>query len=244
MKKYLSVFALIAQNSIYRILGVLALLTAADAALAWYHLVYRGYGIENLFFSGGIGIVLLITFILMAFVLLRYGDIYRGTQSYTMLRLGISERAVFGLQILYCTFCWFILWGVQLAIAFAVCKIYFAIPAVSADPLNSQHIFLLFYTKPLLHSLLPMEDILAWIANLCMVGALGVTTAYCIAGHKDKERTAQLFSTCVLIGLLFCRELGEFIMNIAIIVCCMLDMAVYTYRGLFPKKKKGGGEYA
>ena len=105
-------------------------------------------------------------------------------------------------------------------------------------------IFLLFYTKPLLHSLLPMEDILAWIANLCMVGALGVTTAYCIAGHKDKERTAQLFSTCVLIGLLFCRELGEFIMNIAIIVCCMLDMAVYTYRGLFPKKKKGGAEYA
>ena len=56
MKKYLSVFALMAQNSIYRILGVLALLTAADAALAWYHLVYRGYGIENLFFSGGIGI--------------------------------------------------------------------------------------------------------------------------------------------------------------------------------------------
>ena len=238
MKRYLSVFALIAQNSIYRILGVLALLTAADATLAWYHLINRGYGVMNLFRSGGFGIVLAITFILMAAVLVRRGDIYSGPQSYTMYRLGISEKSVFGLQILYCGLCWFILWGVQLAVVFAICKIWFVGLDTESAVLNSQQIFLMFYTQPLPHSLLPMEDSLAWAANLCMIGSLAVTTAYCITGHRDKERNAQLFSTCVLVMLLFCRELGSFMINIAIIAACLLDMTVYTYLGLFPKKKK------
>ena len=238
MKRYLSVFALIAQNSIYRIFGLLALMTAADAALAWYHIVHKGYGIENLFFSGGFGIVLAVTFVLMAVVLIRYGDIYSGSQGYTMLRLGISERAVFGLQSLYCGLCWFILWGVQLAAAFAVCKIYLTSPTVSADVLKSQQMFLLFYTKPLLHSLLPMEYGLAWAANFSIVAVLGVSTAYCITSGRDKERRAQLFCTCVFVMICFCRELGSFMMNIAIIAASLLCIAIDLYRALFPKKKK------
>ncbi|MBR4409852.1 MAG: hypothetical protein IKT31_00890, partial [Firmicutes bacterium] len=103
MKRYLSVFALIAQNSIYRILGVLALLTAADVALAWYWLAVRHHSIENLFRSGngGFGIVLAVFFVLMAAVQIRRGDIYSGPQGYTIKRLAMSEKAVILLQILY-----------------------------------------------------------------------------------------------------------------------------------------------
>lgn len=240
MKQYFSVFALIAQNSIYKIFGLLLLMAAADFCLAYYHLQVQHSSITNIFRTGGgsgFGIVLAVTFVLITVILIRCGDIYSGSQGYTMQRLGLSDRAIFGLQCLYCGFCWVILWGVQLAVLFAICKIYYASPEIASDPLNGQQIFLLFYTSELLHSLLPMEDGLAWAANLSMVCGLAVSTAYWITRRRNGKPTGQLIFVYWIVLLFFRRELDNFLLNLAIIVYFAIVIGLYTWRGFSRKKE-------
>ena len=146
MKKYLSVFSLIAQNSICRIFGILLLLAAADGVLAWYWLYVKHYGLANLFRNGngGFGLVLAIVFALIAVVQIRRGDICSGPQGYTMRRLAISENAVALLQIVYNMLCWLILWGMQVLIIFLIFKIESRFGEDAGDPLAVQQMFLLF----------------------------------------------------------------------------------------------------
>ncbi|MBR4860976.1 MAG: hypothetical protein IKU09_02085 [Firmicutes bacterium] len=239
MKKYLSVFALIAQNSIYRIFGLLLLLAAADGVLAWYWLAVKHYGIQNMFHSGNarFGLVLAIVFVLMAAVQIRCGDIYSGTSGYTVRRLAISEKAVLLLQILYNMLCWIILWGVQVLIIFVICKLYYRFGEYAGDPLSEQQMFLLFYISPLLHSLLPMEETLAWIANLVMIAELSISSAYWTVRRREKSSAADLLIGYWTVVLIFRRELGSYILNVIIIGGFLIIIAIDCWRMFFRKKE-------
>lgn len=239
MKKYLSVFALIAQNSIYRILGVLALLTAADGALAWYWLAVKHHSIENLFRNGngGFGIVLAVIFALFAVVQIRHGDIYSGPQGYTIKRLAISEKAVALLQILYNMLCWMILWGMQVLIIFLICKFYYRFGETADNPLAGQQMFLLFYISPLLHSLLPMEETLAWIANLIMIVELSISSAYWTVRRREKNSTSDLLIGYWTVILVFRRELGSYLSNVIIIGGVLIIIAIDCWRLFFRKRE-------
>ncbi len=239
MKKYVSVFALIAQNSIYRVFGLVLLLAAADGALAWYWISVKHYGIENLFRNGngGFGIVLAVVFALIAVVQVRRGSIYSGTSGYTVRRLAISEKAVTLLQILYNFLCWIILWGVQVMILFLICKFYYLFSLEADDPLAGQQIFLLFYISPLLHSLLPMEETLTWIANLMMIAELSIVSAYWNMLHQEKKSSGELFIGYWSVILLFRRELGSYVLNMIIIGGFLIMIIIDCYKIFFRKKE-------
>lgn len=239
MKRYISVFALIAQNSIYRIFGLLLLLAAADGVLAWYWLAVRHHSIENLFRNGngGFGIVLAVFFVLMAAVQIRRGDIYSGPQGYTIKRLAISEKAVILLQILYNMLCWIILWGFQVMIFFLICKFYYSFGKAANHALAGQQMFLLFYITPLLHSLLPMEETLAWIANLVMIAELSSSSAYWTVRRREKSSAADLLIGYWTVILLFRRELDSFISNVIIIGGFLIIIAIDCWRMFFRKKE-------
>ena len=239
MKRYISVFSLIAQNSIYQFFGLLILLASADGLLAWYWISVKSYGLENLFRSGnsGFGIVLAVIFALMAVVQIRRGDIYSGPQGYTMQRLAISEKAVALLQILYNMLCWIILWGFQVMIFFLICKFYYHLGEGASDPLDGQQIFLLFYISPLFHSLLPMEETLAWIANLVMIAELSISSAYWTVRRREKSSAADLLIGYWTVILLFRRELDSFISNVIIIGGFLIIIAIDCWRMFFRKKE-------
>lgn len=239
MKRYLSVFALIAQNSIYRIFGLLLLLAAADGALAWYWLAVKHHSIENLFRNGngGFGIVLAVFFALMAAVQIRRGDIYSGTSGYTVRRLAISETAVVLLQILYNMLCWIILWGVQVLIIFLICKFYYLFGETADDSLAGQHMFLLFYISPLLHSLLPMEETLAWIANLVMITELSISAAFWTVRRREKNSAADLLTGYWTVILVFRRELGSYFLNVIVIGGFLIIIAIDCWRMFFRKRE-------
>lgn len=241
MKKYVSVFSLIAKNSICRIAGLLLLLVAADSALAWYYLSVRGYGLSTFFQNGTgrLGIVLAVIFVLIAVVQIRRGDIYSGPQGYTMRRLAISEKAVALLQILYNLLCWLILWGVQVLTVFAICKICYTYGVGAGDPLVNQQIFLLFYVKPFLHSLLPMEDVLAWIANVVVIVEISVAAAHWAVLRREKKSAGHLLGSYWPVILLFRRELGGFWWNMLLIAGYLIMLGVECYRMFFAKQ---GGE--
>ena len=244
MKKYISVFSLIAKNSIYQIAGLLLLLVAVDSALAWYYLFVRSYGLSTFFQNGTgrLGMVLAVIFVLIAVVQIRRGDIYSGPQGYTMRRLVISEKAVAVLQILYNLLCWLILWGVQVLTVFVICKIYYTFGADAGDPLVNQQIFLLFYISPLLHSLLPMEDVLAWVANVVMVVELSVASAHWAVLRREKKSGVHLWGGYWPVILIFRRELGSFVWNMLIIVAFLIMLGIECYRMFFAKQ--GGGDRA
>ena len=225
-------------------LGLVLLLAVADGVLAWYWLSVEGYALSSLFGSGnyGFGIILTVIFVLMAVVQMRRGDIYNGPQGYTMHRLSVSPKAVILLQILYHALCWIILWGVQVMVFFLICKLHYRYGANTGDPLANQQIFLLFYMNPLLHSLLPMEETLAWIANLVMIASLSVTSAYGAFFPQEKKLSGDLLASCWSVILLFRRELDSFILNILIIGAFLTLIAVECYRLFF--RKKGGADDA
>ena len=236
MKKYVSVFSLIAKNSIYRIAGLVLLLMAADCALAWYLISARSYDLINLFNGNRwFAIPLAVIFAAIAVVQLRRGDIYNGPQGYTVQRLAISEKAVAVLQILYHMLCWLILWGMQVLTIFLICSAYYRFGL--GNPLTTQHVFHLFYITPLLHSLLPMEEALAWIANVAMVVGISVTTTYGMLLRREKKIPGEVALEIFLVILLFCRELGSFILNILIIGGFLILAAVDCYR-MFSRKKE------
>ena len=242
MKKYVSVFSLMAKNSIYQIVGLLLLLVAADGALAWYWVCVQGYGLSNLFRSGngGFGLVLVVIFALIAAVQIRRGDIYSGSQGYTVQRLAISEKAVAVLHILYNMLCWLILWGVQVLTVFVICKVCCRYGAGGSSA--NQQLFLLFYINPLLHSLLPMEDALAWIANVVMIAELSVASAYWAVLRREKKGIGNLLVVYWAVLLLFRRELGSFISNMLIIVGFLILIVIDCYRMFW--RKKEGADYA
>ena len=238
MKKYLSVFSLIAQNSIYRIFGILLLLAAADGVLAWYWLYVEHYGLSNLFRNGngGFGLVLAIVFAMVALVQIRRGDIYSGPQGYTMMRLAISEKAVVLLQIVYNMLVWLILWGMQVLIIFLIFKIDSRFGENAGDPLAGQQIYLLFYISPLLHSLLPMEETAAWIANVLIIIELSVAGAYWTILRREKKSTGEIFIGYFSVLLLFRRELGS-VSNLIIIGGFSILILIDCYKLFFRKKE-------
>lgn len=237
MKKYISVFSLIAKNSIYQIAGLMLLLVAADGALAWYWICVRGNSLSNLFRNGngGFGLVLAVIFALIAVAQLRRGDIYSGPQGYTMQRLAISEKAVAALQIFYNLLCWLILWGVQVLSVFAICKLCCRYGA--GGVLANQQIFLQFYISPLLHSLLPMEEALLWAANAAMIAELSVASACWTVLRRGKEGTAKMLVLYWAAILLFRRELGSFIWNVLLIAGFSILLVMDCYK-LFWRKKE------
>lgn len=237
MKKYISVFSLIAKNSIYRIAGLVLLLMAADCALAWYLISARGYDLINLFNgNGGFGIPLAVIFAAIAVVQARRGDIYNGPQGYTVQRLAVSGKAVAALQILYHVLCWLILWGIQVLTFFLICSAYYRFGL--GNPLTRQHIFHLFYITPLLHSLLPMEEILVWLANAAMVVGISVATTYGMLQRREKKTASgEAVLEIFLVILLFRREMGSFFLNLMIIGGFLILAIVDCYR-IFSRKEE------
>ena len=238
MKKYVSVFSLMAKNSIYQIVGLLLLLVAADGALAWYWVCVQGYGLSNLFRSGngGFGLVLAVIFALIAAVQIRRGDIYSGSQGYTVQRLAISEKAVAVLHILYNMLCWLILWGVQVLTVFVICKVCCHYGADGAWA--NQQLFLQFYISPLLHSLLPMEETLAWVANAVMIAELSVASACWAVFRREKKGIGNMLAVYWAVILFFRRELGSFFWNVLIIAGFSILLVMDCYQ-LFWRKKEG-----
>ena len=237
MKKYLSVFSLIARNSIYRIVGLLLLLVVADCVLAWYWISVLGYDLSNLFRNGngGFGIALTVIFAAIAVVQLRRGDMYSGAQGYTMQRLAISEKAVALLQILYHILCWLILWGVQVLTIFLICNAYYRFGL--GNPLTRQYIFHLFYISPLLHSLLPMEETLVWITNAAMVVGISVATTYGMIRRRGKKPAGEVIPVIFLVIVIFRRELGSFFFNVMTALGYLALTVICGYRIFFRKKE-------
>lgn len=212
MRKHLSVLMLAARSSIYKVLGLLLLMTGLEGAAlyltlarspAWGHPV----SLEELIEQSRVSWILAAAFVLITAVLCLTGCEFGSKQGYTLRRLQISEKSVFAWQCVYNAACLVLLWAVQTGIALAFCAWYTA----NAEPgtVTNQTLFLAFYRSGLLHSLLPLSDWLRWLRNfLLLLGLAMAAGEFPIRQRRGSWGKSIVFMLVVTIAF-FTREMGS-----------------------------------
>ncbi len=224
MKHYLSVFAMLARGSVWRVLILLCLMAAGQCGrflhrlnteLMLYDSRVQQFAeeaaeitrLEEFFnfttVSGTFGAA----FLFICIVLCLPGCGYGSVCGYTMRRLNISERAVFVMQALYNAMVFVILWAAEVLICLLLCHIY----VTSADPslVSHQTVGLAFYRNNFLHSLLPMADITVWIRNSIMLAVLALAAASFPYKQRRGKFAADIVSYALLTVIFFTRSVGD-----------------------------------
>lgn len=239
MKKHLSVFMLMARCTIYKILGLFALMATIEASL-FYAVLQHGftddnYSLEFAFAQSHIVWVFGLIFLLVTVLLCRTGYETSSKQGYTLMRLSISEKQVFLWQSIYNTICYLLLWMIQVIIVIALC--YFYMSKADAAYVSNQTIFLAFYRNGFLHSLLPFDDIIFWVRNIILVSALGICSAHYPMAHRKGTRKQEIFTmVCISIGF-FSRPLADYLSCFIIITGALICIGVAIYRVLYEHKE-------
>lgn len=180
MRRHTSVLMLFARSSFYKVLGVLAAMTAAECGLFYLTLkrgaekIARGMvGLEHLIALQSFVYVLSILAVL--YVLARVGDGSGSREGYTLRRLGISEKAVVLWQWAYNTGCLLFVWMVQALVAVGLCFWYLQV--APSGLVNHQTMVLAFYNNEFLHRLIPLSDFWSWVMTLTVLPAFGLSAA-------------------------------------------------------------------
>lgn len=183
----LSLWALLAKGSFYKVLAVAFLLAAAETVLfvrtlqgdstAAFEIQIEKSGIQFVFFAA-LGAVF--------FLLIRMNRILDKEGQYTVMRLGLTKGGLFGIRTAYDMFCLLMPLAVQVVLVLGFAEIYGRLPGMQEGP---QTVFLAFYRNEFLHCLLPMAERSRWVRNGLMLLALGMEEA---GGRGKRYRTTQV----------------------------------------------------
>ena len=195
MKKYLSVFEMIIRSSIYKIIGILALLVIAE--LGTFYIALQQPlariqpNLEEIVDQSHLSYMLVLAYVVMTIVLVLPGMNIGSRQSYTLQRLRIQEKYVFLLQCLYNVLCYFLLWSTQVGILLAAS--YFYMKYQTHAIITNQTIFLAFHRNDFMHNILPMQDVYMWFMLICVIWGTGIIVAIVTrrqrrGGKKNESR--------------------------------------------------------
>ena len=242
MKKYLSVFNLIATSSIYKITGLFGIMGVIEFFL-FRMIMLAGpnengtFHIEYVFEQSRTLWVFAAALLVLTVFLCATGYETSSKQGYTLKRLSISEKKVFALQALYNTLCYFLLWSMQLLFVFLL-GFYFTNKAPEMYVTN-QTLFLAFYRNNFLHGLLPFEDVIIWIKNIFLFLGLGICSAGFTMAQRKGKRAFELVILLVSTIFLFSSPLG---VQERPIIALGISLACIWLTSLRVRKKEGYDE--
>lgn len=232
MKKYLSVFMLLARSTIYRLCALLVAMAATEGVLFWFAM-QKNTTLENTFAQSRIYWACAIFFVLFTAMLAMTGCEHGAKTGYTLRRLKISERSVFICQSAYNTICYFIFWTVQVFIILGLFHYYTT--AADITFVSSQSIFLAFYRNGFLHSLLPLEEVSRYVRNGILILCLGITSAYYpVRQRSGKIGTELIVLVCILLPF-FARGIGGFL-NDLFLSGTAIVVVIKVLTGVFAKE--------
>lgn len=227
MKKYLSVLEMITRSSIYKVLLIIGGMLVAEAILFGNTLINpEGICLEEYIDQSYYSIVFKIAYILLTIVLVFPGMNIGSTQSYTLQRLRIKERWIYGLQIIYNLLAYVLLWGAQLAMLL-VSAVAYQKYLPEGTLWTNQTLFLAFYRNNFMHSILPLEDGASW----WVLGLIGVSTAILTAEFTRQQRNGkfafEILALMVIALIVFPREMGfEFVFLVIVLVFVYLAVVM------------------
>ena len=224
MKHYLSVFAMLARGSVWRVLLLLCLMAAGQCGrflhrlnteLILYDSRVQQFAeeaaevtrLEEFFnfttVSGTFGAA----FLLVCIVLCLPGCGYGSVCGYTLRRLNISERAVFVMQAIYNAMMLTVLWAAEIIVCLLLCRAY--VSAVDPSLVSHQTVGLAFYRSNFLHSLLPLADITVWIRNGIMLVVLSLAAASFPYKQRRGKFAADIVAYALLTVIFFTRSVED-----------------------------------
>lgn len=230
MKKYLSVFEMIARSSLYKVLAILTGMTVAE--LGTFYIAMQQPlskvqpNLEEVVDQSHFVWMLGISYILITVVLVLHGCNIGSMQGYTLQRLRIKEKAVYRLQCLYNSLCYVLLWVTQLIVLLISAEYY--LEHQTHGVVSNQTVFLAFYRSDLMHSILPLEDFVSWY----LLAYIILGTAIEAAGFTWKQRRGKigwgLFVVVALVLLIFPRALGR---EIELIIFTLILLPLHLFSG-------------
>lgn len=176
VKGAVSLWALLARSSIYKLLTVATVMALWEVALFYTCLrKNRGYMLGDVISGSNLYVAFVVAFGLCLSVLAVTEKNLEQKSQNTMRRLVLSPEGFFWLKTVFNIGCMTLLSAVQIWLAIWMVGAYGReMPEVYASP---QRLFLAFYRNDFLHCLLPLAETGKWVRNLLLVTALGMETA-------------------------------------------------------------------
>lgn len=218
-KPILSLWALLARYSIYKVLAVLVVMALAEILLFYRCLrTGGGYTLESAVEKSHLSVVFVVALWLVCFALAWTQGRLDIRSSAVMLRLRLSGSRIFMIKTAYNMACIVVLFMAQIWLGIWLVGIYGReMGEIYAPP---QRLFLAFYRVDFLHCLLPMAEIGKWIHNLLLLLAFGTEAA------KDKKKNyIPLFALLSLPANWFVSSMG---VNVMYLICCLTYIVVIT----------------
>lgn len=214
IKKDTAVLALLVRTSIYKVIGLVFLMSAVQVVIFGRvvrgQISQRGYAddLESLLDRCGISICFLITFCLICLVM-AWADSDRGGSrgSYLLGRLAMGRTKLFFMRTLYHVCALIVLFALELALVLGMYRWY--VEVQNPDYLSSQALFLAFYRSPFLHSLMPLEAVSRWIRSGLAVLAGAMAVALWNGTPGGAKRRLILILWLLFTGLTFCAQVGS-----------------------------------
>ena len=230
MKSSFSVFLLFLRHSVWKVLLLLAAMAGVELGLFTALMPDPAtHSLETCLAACGrpLGIVLLMGFASLGCLLLADGAGGKHRLSYTLDRLAVSPRAVLACQAVYNLLVWLLFGAVQAAALLGCFWLY----QRQGGYVGPQTLFLTCWQNELVHSFLPMEDVLRWLRNLILALGLAVTVACASAQLRQKNKPIAF---CVLVGgtmATFVQPMGQPI-DVLIILLVLVITGVALYYAL------------
>lgn len=218
---YLSVWALFARSSFYKILAALALTAGAEYALfrTWLFRTGSSESLEHmlaLLAGPGFLIALGVVYCILILTQRRMEEKSAGL----LRRLTIDRTGIFGIGAAYGALCLAMVFAVQIVLAIHMTELY--LRAAGQTEVKAQTLFLAFYQVNILHNLLPMAETGKWARNCLIILALGMETT---GGTGKSRQVAQVGLFAVTVNW-FNSYVGLNVVDVLCDIFCLVFIGV------------------
>jgi len=200
MRKNLSIFMLAVRFTIYKVIGLLAVMSGVQAGLFLWAMKRRPEGnLISLLTESRLEWAALIGFVFLCIFLCACGDGSGRTRSvYTIRSLSVSELATTGWWAFHHSLMYLVFWLWEAFSLLGLCLIYSNwMPEATVGP---QTVFIACYQVDFMHRLIPLADISGWIRNGVMVWGLGIcSSASAYHGRRENRARAIWFMAIIAV---------------------------------------------
>ncbi len=207
MKKYLSVFSVIARESMVRV-SLLWIVSAILQTAVFYKQMFSERVQDRKFLSEAfntyddkicIPLIFALTLLLTGILLMKAGMEFRTKTGYTLRRLRISEKRVYMLQSLYNCLMIFLLFVFEVSLCFALVN--WGTSLIEPEYITNQTVYLTFYTASFLQEIFAGRNIVAVIRNILIVLSLGFNLS--AFSYLWRRGSKYVFGVLVLVACAF-----------------------------------------
>lgn len=204
MKKYLSVFTVIARESIFRI-SFLWLISAVLQTAVFYFEMNSEHVQQTRLIAEAfspyedkicIPLIFALTLLLTGILLLKTGMEFRTKTGYTLRRLLISEKKVFVIQSIYNCIMIFLLFVFEAVLCFIFSN--WGTTFIEPQFITNQTVYITFYSSEFISNMFAGRDIMILVRNIIIIATLGFNLS--LFSYSWRRGKKYLFGVLVLVA--------------------------------------------